>query len=59
LLATEDVNIAAMRVSREAKHAKALAIIEVDQPVSDEARALISRIVGVDTAISLPPVSLA
>lgn len=57
LLATEDVNIASMRVSREAKHARALAIIEVDQPVSDEARALISRISGVDEVMALPPVS--
>ena len=57
LLATEDVNIAAMRVSREGRHARALAIIELDQPVSREARALITRISGIDTVIALPPVA--
>ena len=56
LLATEDVNIAAMRVSREGRYARALAIIELDQPVSREARALITRISGIDTFIALPPV---
>ena len=56
ILATEDVNIAAMRVSREGRHARALAIIELDQPVSSEARALITRISGIDTVIALPPV---
>jgi L-serine dehydratase len=59
ILATEDVNIAAMRVSREGRHARALAIIELDQPVSREARALITRISGIDTVIALPPVVLA
>ena len=56
LLATEDVNIAAMRVSREGRHARALAIIELDQPLSREARALITRIPGLETVIALPPV---
>ena len=56
LLATENVNIAAMRVSREGRHARALAIIELDQPVSKEAGALIKRISGIDTVIALPPV---
>jgi L-serine dehydratase len=56
LLATEDINIAAMRVSREGRHGRALAIIELDQPVSSEARALITRISGIDTVIALPPV---
>lgn len=58
LLATEDVNIAAMSVSREARHATALAIIELDQPVSVEAQALISRIGGIVTVMSLPPLAL-
>ena len=56
LLATEDVNIAAMRVSREGRHARALAIIELDQPLSREARALVTRIPGLETVIALPPV---
>lgn len=59
LLAADRVNIATMRVSREAKHSRAMAIMELDQAVSPEAMAMVSRIPGVDAAISVPPVALA
>ncbi|MHB8927625.1 MAG: L-serine ammonia-lyase, iron-sulfur-dependent subunit beta [Bacillota bacterium] len=58
LLAADRVNIAAMRVSREARHSRALMIIELDQPVTAEAMALIAGIPGVDTALSVPPIAL-
>jgi L-serine dehydratase len=57
LLAAENVNIAAMRVSREAKYSKALAIIEMDQPAPTKSKEMISRIPSVDTVVVLPPVS--
>ena len=58
LLATDEVNIATMRVSREARGSLALMIIEVDQPVSPEVRAMCGRIPGVGTVISVPPIAL-
>ncbi|MEA4884982.1 MAG: L-serine ammonia-lyase, iron-sulfur-dependent subunit beta [Clostridia bacterium] len=59
LLAAENVNIATMRVSREARNSRAMAVVELDQPISPEARMLITRIQGVDGVMSLPPVALA
>lgn len=59
LLATEEVNIATMRVSRAARGASALMILEVDQPVSAEARAMIARIPGVAMVMAVPPIGLA
>ena len=58
LLAAENVNIAAMRVSRKAKHSKALAIIELDQPAPEKSIAKISQIPSVDTVMVLPPILL-
>jgi L-serine dehydratase len=58
LLAAENVNIAAMRVSRKAKHSKALAIIELDQPAPEKSIAKISQIPSVDTVMILPPILL-
>ena len=58
LIAADRVNIAAMRVSREARHARALTIMELDQPISPETMALMARIPGVDTALSIPPIAL-
>ena len=47
-----------MNVSREAKHGTALAIIELDQPVSSEATALVAQVNGVSTVMSLPPLAV-
>lgn len=58
LLATEDVNIATMRVSREARHATALAIIQLDQAASPELTAVLSRMSGIGSIISLPPLAV-
>ncbi|MHB9112927.1 MAG: L-serine ammonia-lyase, iron-sulfur-dependent subunit beta [Thermoleophilia bacterium] len=58
LIAADRVNIAAMRVSREARHARALTIMELDQPVSPEAMGQIAHIPGVDVALSVPPIAL-
>lgn len=58
ILAGEHVNIATMNVSREAKHGTALAIIELDQPVSSEATALVAQVNGVSTVMSLPPLAV-
>lgn len=58
LLAAENVNIAAMRVSRKAKYSKALAIIELDQPAPEKSIAKISQIPSADTVIVLPPISM-
>jgi L-serine dehydratase len=59
LLATEEVNIATMRVSRSGRGASALMILEMDQPISPEARALIGRIPGVAMVMAVPPIGLA
>lgn len=59
LLATDEVNIAAMRVSREARGSQALMIIEVDQPVSPEVRAMCARIPGAAGVMTVPPIALA
>ncbi|HEY3313889.1 MAG TPA: L-serine ammonia-lyase, iron-sulfur-dependent subunit beta [Bacillota bacterium] len=58
LLAADLVNIATMRISREARHSRAMMILELDQAVSPEAMSLIRRIQGVDLALSVPPVAL-
>lgn len=58
LLATEEVNIAAMSVSREARHGTALAIIELDQAASSELTAFLSRMNGIHTTINLPPLAV-
>jgi L-serine dehydratase len=58
LLAAENVNIAAMRVSRQAKHSQALAIIELDQPAPEKSIAKIAQVPSVDTLMVLPPISL-
>lgn len=54
LLATENVNIAAMRVSRTAKHFEALAVIELDQPVPEKVITRIEQAPDVGTLIVLP-----
>ncbi|MGE5560376.1 MAG: L-serine ammonia-lyase, iron-sulfur-dependent subunit beta [Chloroflexota bacterium] len=58
LLATDEVNIATMRVSREARGSQALMIIEVDQPVSAEVRAMCARIPGATAVMTVPPIAL-
>ncbi|NLJ61113.1 MAG: L-serine ammonia-lyase, iron-sulfur-dependent, subunit beta [Firmicutes bacterium] len=58
LLAAENVNIAAMRVSREAKHSRALAIIEMDQPAPEKSIDKIARVPSVHTVMVLPPISV-
>jgi L-serine dehydratase len=58
LLATEDVNIATMNVSREARHGTALAIIQLDQAASPELTAVLSRMNGIRSTISLPPLAV-
>lgn len=58
LLAADLVNIATMRISREARHSHAMMILELDQAVSPEAMAMIHRIQGVDMALAVPPVAL-
>lgn len=58
LLATEDVNIGTMNVSREARHGTALAIIQLDQAASPELTAMLSRMHGIQSTISLPPLAV-
>ncbi|MHB9059794.1 MAG: L-serine ammonia-lyase, iron-sulfur-dependent subunit beta [Bacillota bacterium] len=58
VIAADQVNIATMRVSRQARRARALTIMELDQPISPEAMAQIVRIPGVDVALSVPPIAL-
>lgn len=58
LLATEDVNIGTMNVSREARHGTALAIIQLDQAASPELTAMLSRMNGIQSTISLPPLAV-
>ena len=58
LLAAENVNIAAMRVSRKARYSRALAIIELDHPAPERSIAEISRIPSMDTVMVLPPISM-
>ncbi len=58
LIAADRVNIAAMRVSREARHSRALTIMELDQPIRPETMATLARVAGVDMALSVPPIAL-
>jgi L-serine dehydratase len=55
-LAEADANIAAMRVSREARGAHALMLIETDAEIADATLARIAAIDGVTTVRRVPPV---
>jgi L-serine dehydratase len=55
LLAETGVNVAAMRVSREARGAHALMLIETDAEVNDATLALVARIEGVTSVRRVPP----
>jgi L-serine dehydratase len=56
LLAEAGVNVAAMRVSREARGAHALMLIETDAEVNDTTLALVARIEGVTSVRRVPPI---
>ncbi|MEW6725336.1 MAG: L-serine ammonia-lyase, iron-sulfur-dependent subunit beta [Bacillota bacterium] len=56
LLAMDNVNIAQMRVSRAEKGARALMILEVDQPVADEVQRIIGRLPVIDALVAIPRV---
>lgn len=53
LLATAQVNIAQMRVSREKKGAQALTIVETDQPVEDPVMVLLRQLPAVMQAMAV------
>jgi L-serine dehydratase len=56
ILAEHGVNIASMEVSRERRGARALMVIETDQPVGHEAAAAVARAAGVTGVRSVPSV---
>lgn len=56
ILADHGVNIASMEVSRERRGARALMVIETDQPVDDTARMAVARAVAVTGVRSVPSV---
>ncbi len=56
ILAEHGVNIASMEVSRERRGARALMVIETDQPVGDEATAAVARAEAVTGVRSVPSV---
>jgi L-serine dehydratase len=56
ILADHGVNIASMEVSRERRGARALMVIETDQPVGAEAIAAVSRAEAVTGVRSVPAV---
>lgn len=55
LIASTQINIAQMRVSREKKGAHALMIIETDQAVDPAALALIKKLPAVNQAMAIEP----
>ncbi|AGA70137.1 L-serine dehydratase, iron-sulfur-dependent, beta subunit [Desulfitobacterium dichloroeliminans LMG P-21439] len=55
LIATTQINIAQMRVSREKKGAHALMIIETDQAIDPAALALINKLPAVNEAMAIEP----
>jgi L-serine dehydratase len=56
ILAEHGVNIASMEVSRERRGARALMVIETDQPVGDEATAAVAHAEAVTGVRSVPRV---
>jgi L-serine dehydratase len=56
ILAEHGVNIASMEVSRERRGARALMVIETDQPVGNEATAAVARAEAVTDVRSVPSV---
>lgn len=55
LLATAQINIAQMHVSREKKGAQALTIVEADQAIEPEALALMKKLPAVRQAMAIEP----
>jgi L-serine dehydratase len=55
LIASTQINIAQMRVSREKKGARALMIIETDQAIDPAALALIQKLPAVHQAMAIEP----
>lgn len=55
LLATAQINIAQMRVSREKKGAQALAIVETDQAIEPAALVLMRKLPAVHQAMAIKP----
>jgi L-serine dehydratase len=56
VLAVHEVNIASMEVSRERRGARALMVIETDQPVSPETVDAVRRAEGVTRVLTIPAV---
>jgi L-serine dehydratase len=56
ILAEHGVNIASMEVSRERRGARALMVIETDQPVGDEATTAVAHAEAVTGVRSVPRV---
>lgn len=56
ILAQEAVNVAFMRVSRQERGAKALLMLEADEPLSERAMAMIENIPAVELVLRVPPV---
>ena len=56
LLAEGQVNIARMRVSRKARGAKALMVVETDNTVPPEVLALIRKMKYIDKVIAIDPI---
>jgi L-serine dehydratase len=55
-LAADVINIASMQVARERRGARALMLIETDEPVAEEIAASIGAIAGVTEVRSVPSV---
>lgn len=56
LVAVDQVNIATMRVSRERRGAMAMAIVELDQPLSGDILVAMGGVPGIQSVILVPPV---